>query len=150
LENGGNLEEAIKVAQELGAAEADPSHDLDGHDTANKLFIIMKCFTDFSGSIHDISTDGIQNISQNEIIKAKDKDCKIKLVAKAERVGENWKLEVEPQELEMNSFLGSCNGWEMGLEIETDLYERISLKNYEADPVGTSAAVLRDAIDVSI
>ncbi|MEQ1588722.1 MAG: hypothetical protein ABL895_22745, partial [Cyclobacteriaceae bacterium] len=53
LEKGGSMEAAIKEAQRLGAAEADPSHDTHGHDTANKLFIIMKSFTNFSGSIQD-------------------------------------------------------------------------------------------------
>jgi hypothetical protein len=36
----------------------------------------------------------------------------------------------------------------MGFEIETDLYEKICMKNYEADPLGTSAAVMRDCLDL--
>jgi len=150
LENGGTMEEAIKEAQRIGAAEADPSHDTHGHDAANKLFIIMKSFTNYTGSIHDIEVEGIQNIKSGQLIDARSRGNKIKLLAAAEPDGDNWKLTVKPVEVAATSFLGMCDGWEMGIDLKTDLYESISLKNYEADPLGTSAAVLRDAIDLCL
>lgn len=150
LDKGGSMEEAIKEAQRLGAAEADPSHDTHGHDTANKLYIIMKSFTNFSGSIHDITVEGIQHIKADQLFAARLRGNKIKLLASAEPDGDNWKLTVKPTEVGASSFLGTCDGWEMGLELNTDFYESISMKNYEADPVGTSAAVLRDAIDLCL
>ncbi len=148
LENGGTIAEAIGEAQRLGAAEADPSHDLHGNDTANKLFIIMKSFTHFSGSVADIHTHGIQRITQDALTAARNRGNIIKLVAEAIPDGVQWKLSVEPVELPRDSFLGGCEGWEMGFEIETDLYEKICMKNYEADPVGTSAAVMRDCLEI--
>ena len=148
LEGGGTFEDAIKEAQRLGAAEADPSHDVNGHDTANKLFIIMKSFTNFKGSISDIAVQGIQGIGYNELRESRDKGFKVKLVASAEDQNGDWKLSVKPMRIEANSFLGTCDGWEMGLELKTDLYESIALKNYEADPLGTSAAVLRDVLEI--
>jgi homoserine dehydrogenase len=149
LENGGSLPEAIIEAQRLGAAEADPSHDLHGHDTANKLFIIMKSFTSYSGTITDIHTEGIQQITPDMLTEARNRGNIIKLVAAAIPEGKGWKLTVAPLELPRNSFLGNCEGWEMGIEIETDLYEKICMKNYEADPLGTSAAVMRDCLELS-
>ncbi len=146
LEKGGTMESAIREAQRLGAAEADPSHDVHGHDTANKLFIIMKSFTDYRGTIDDISVEGIQNLDAQSLEIALRKGNKIKLLAGAEAINGMWKLSVRPVEVPALSFLGTCDGWEMGLELRTDLYERIAMKNYEADPVGTSAAVLRDAL----
>ncbi len=150
LEKGRTMEDAIKEAQRIGAAEADPSHDTHGHDTANKLFIIMKSFTNFNGSIRDILVEGIQNIKYEQLSAAKSKGKKIKLIASAEPDGNTWKLSVKPTEVDANSFLGTCDGWEMGIEINTDFYESICMKNYEADPLGTSAAVLRDAIDLCL
>lgn len=148
MEKGGSMEMAIKEAQRIGAAEADPSHDTHGHDTANKLFIIMKSFTNFKGTIGDVKVEGIQNIHPQQLKDAGLRGNKIKLVAMAEPSENNWKLSVKPMEVEAGSFLGTCNGWEMGIEIQSDLYESIAMKNYEADPVGTSAAVLRDAIEL--
>ena len=148
LENGGSFEEAIKEAQRLGAAEADPSHDVNGHDTANKLFIIMKSFADFAGTINDIHVEGIQKLTPQKLLEAKETGSKIKLLAIAEKNDNQWELSVKPVLVEANSFLGTCDGWEMGIELKTDLYESISMKNYEADPVGTSAAVIRDVLEM--
>ena len=146
---GGSMTGAIREAQRLGAAEADPTHDVHGHDAANKLFIIMKSFTDFSGSVADIEVHGIQDITLEKIQMAKDQGNKIKLLATARPTNTGWSLSVSPVEIPASSFLGTCDGWEMGLEVETDLYEAIAMKNFEADPVGTSAAVLRDMIELS-
>lgn len=148
LENGGSYEEAVKEAQRIGAAEADPSHDVNGHDTANKLFIIMKSFTDFSGTINNIHVEGIQNINTLQLLEAKKTGSKIKLLAIGERKDNQWAVSVRPTLVNENSFLGTCDGWEMGIELKTDLYESIYMKNYEADPLGTSAAVVRDVLEI--
>jgi len=149
LETGGSFDEAVKEAQRIGAAEADPSLDVNGFDTANKLYIIMKSFTNFSGQLNDIQIEGIQNITVNQLVESKNKGRKIKLLGIAEKVNSQWKLRVKPIEVDETSFLGNCDGWEMGIELETDLYENITMKKREEDPVGTSAAVLRDAIQLS-
>ncbi len=148
LERGGTLEEAIRAAQRLGAAEADPTHDLHGHDTANKLYIIMKSCSDFQGGIADIKTTGIQRVTPEGLKAARSREHIIKLMAEAVPVDGGWNLSVAPAEIPRSSFLGSCEGWEMGFEIETDLYEKICMKNYEADPMGTSAAVMRDCLEL--
>ncbi len=148
IEGGGSREDAIKEAQRLGAAEADPSHDVHGHDTANKLLIVMKAFAGYEGRISDIAVQGIQEITRQNVMDAAQRGEKVKLVAVAERQNAAWKLSVQPTHVANNSFLGTCDKWEMGIELETDLYESICMKNFEADPVGTSAAVLRDAIDL--
>lgn len=150
LEKGGSMEAAIREAQRIGAAEADPTHDTHGHDTANKLFIIMRSFSSFKGSIHDVAVTGIENVTTKLIQDAQQRGNKIKLIASAEPDVNGWKLEVRPMEVLQHSFLAMCDGWEMGIEIETDLYDYIAMKNYEADPLGTSAAVLRDAIDLNV
>jgi homoserine dehydrogenase len=150
MEEGGNQEEAIREAQRIGAAEADPSHDTKGYDTANKLLIIMKTFVDYRGTLAGITIEGIESVTPLQIAEAKARGNKIKLLASAAREDGQWKLAIKPTEVSAQSFLGTCNGWEMGIELETDLYELICMKNYEADPVGTSAAVLRDALDISL
>lgn len=149
LAKGNTMESAIAEAQRIGAAETDPSLDLSGQDSANKLYIIMKSFGDFSGSIRDIQMTGIEAITPSQLHNAVTNGQTIKLIASATRIGESSKLSVQPTSVPINSFLGGINGWEMGIEIKTDLYESISMKNYEADPVGTAAGVLRDMIEVS-
>lgn len=149
LEKGGSFNEAIKEAQRIGAAEADPSLDVDGFDTANKLFIIMKSFTDFSGTLADIEIEGIRSITYEQLKEAATRNKRIKLLALAERKQNKWKLTVKPVEVDHTSFLGNCDGWEMGIQLHTDHYEELSMKLYEEDPVSTSAAVVRDVINIA-
>jgi homoserine dehydrogenase len=148
LEKGGSFEAAIEEAQRIGAAEADPSLDVDGYDTANKLFIIMKSFTDFSGTIDDIEIEGIRSITYEKLMEAASRNKRVKLLALAERNQNGWALSVRPVEVDNTSFLGNCDGWEMGIEIQTDYYEALSMKIYEEDPMSTSAAVVRDMINI--
>jgi homoserine dehydrogenase len=148
ISHGRNFEEAVREAQIIGAAEADPSYDVNGNDTANKLLIILKTLGNFKGSIQDIKINGIREVSEIDLKIAATRGNTIKLIATAVPAVNGWELSVQPEEIPSSSFLGSCTGWEMGVEIETDLYEKIYLKNYEADPLGTSAAVLRDILDL--
>ena len=147
MENGGTMEAALEEAKRVGAAETDPTLDISGQDTANKLYIMMKSFTNFNGLIKDIAMEGIDEVTPEKLLEATKNNCTIKLVASAYYKG-HWHLSVKPTLVARDSFLGSCNGWEMGLEVKTDLYESVSMKNFEADPKGTSAAVLRDMIDL--
>jgi len=149
LEKGGSFEEAVKEAQRIGAAEADPSLDIDGYDTSNKLYIIMKSFTNFSGSVNDIKVNGIRQMTSEKLKEASLRGKRIKLLAEAHRNGEGWNLSVQPTEVDSSSFLATCVGWEMGLQLQTDYYEELYLKIYEEDPISTCAAVVRDIINIS-
>lgn len=148
LGKGGSFEEAVREAQRIGAAETDPTYDINGHDAANKLFIVAKTLGWPDGSIKKIKIKGIAEVSESDIAAASRRNCLIKLIASAERLENDWKLIVQPEEIRKDSFLGNCNGWEMGFELESDLYDRVCMKNYEADPMGTSAAVFRDIINL--
>ena len=149
LGRGGSFEEAVREAQRIGAAETDPSYDVNGYDSANKLFILAKTIGWSDGKIGKIKTKGIADITESDILAARKRNCVIKLIASGERIDSGWKLTVQPEEVRLDSFLGNCNGWEMGVELESDLYEKICLKNFEADPMGTSAAVFRDIINLA-
>jgi homoserine dehydrogenase len=74
---------------------------------------------------------------------------RIKLVASAWKNGGEWILSVCPVEVESGSFLGCCDGWEMGIQIQTDYSQELSMKIMEKEPVSTCAAVVRDIINLS-
>jgi homoserine dehydrogenase len=150
LENGRDFDGAVAEAQSIGAAETDPSLDINGYDTANKLYIIMKSFTDFNGSLDEIQIEGIRGITSELISRSAVKNKRIKLIAKARKQDGNWVLSVRPGEIDAGSFLGSCDGWEMGIQLQTDYYEDLSMKIREEEPISTCAAVLRDIINLSI
>ena len=73
----------------------------------------------------------------------------IKLVASATtRETGGYTLTVQPVALPADGFLAMCDGWEMGIELRSDLYGLMYHKIWEREPLPTAAAMLRDAVDL--
>lgn len=141
---GKTYDAALKEAQDRGVAEADPSLDVDGWDTAIKLAIIVNSITDQHISLDDIDVEGIKNISAEDLKREDKRGNTIKLVAEAGAK----KYSVSPKILSKADFLGQCNGWEMAVELETDIYGKSYYKLWEREPVPTAASMLRDAVAI--
>ncbi len=130
-----SFSEALKEAQDRGIAETDPSLDIQGWDTANKLLICCYGLLGLPSSSYNLSrirVEGIEGISQQMIDEEKAKGNVYKLVASAKRSGkksssdnnndnnnkdDEWELSVLPTILSKDEFLAGCDGWEMGVEI---------------------------------
>ena len=84
MEEGQEYKDALKTAQDLGFAEADPAFDVEGKDAAQKLVILSRLA--FNAEIEDdIFTNGITKINKNDLKYAKDIGYKIKLLAIAKK-----------------------------------------------------------------
>ena len=151
---GITFQDAIQIAKDVGAAEADPSLDTGGWDTAFKLLIIVNTIIlkgTNSIKLSDITVEGIDSITPEMIQIEAERGNSIKLVATADIDTEdenNNKYSVRPISQPINSFLGSINGWEMGIEIHSDIYGISYHKLYEKEPIPTAASMLRDAVHI--
>lgn len=141
---GMEFDDAVKEAQAVGAAEADPSLDTGGWDTAFKLLIIANTIMGKDLKLGDIKVQGIEDITAEMLIAEHALGNTVKLLASAE----NGQFKVEPTVLKRNSFLGSCDGWEMGVEIHSDLYATMYHKLYEKEPIPTASSMMRDAVNI--
>jgi homoserine dehydrogenase len=141
--------DALLEAQERGIAEADPSLDVEGWDTAAKLVIAANTISDSMVTLSDVSVNGIENVQTDQLQQCRRDGLALKLVATAECIDAHWNFRVEPSAVPMESFLGSCNGWEMAVEIESDLYGKTFHKLWEREPVPTAASMLRDAVHLA-
>ncbi len=150
MAEGGSYDEALRDAQDHGLAEADPSLDVEGWDTANKLVIVANSFLGMQAKLDDVDVQGITDITQADFEAAKQAGKVIKLVASAEKRDEGYTLSVQPMQLPADDFLAQCSGFEMGVEMETDLYGHMYYKDMEGTPIPTAAAMLRDAIHLSL
>ncbi|MDG1709093.1 MAG: hypothetical protein P8H03_10045, partial [Emcibacteraceae bacterium] len=144
LKNGMSFDDAVKEAQYVGAAEADPALDIDGWDTAFKLLIIANSIMDANIELKDIDVTGIRDITPKMISAEEEAGYTIKLVAHIE----NGKYTVKPTVIEKESFLGQCTGWEMAVEIHSDIYGIMYHKLYEKEPIPTAASMMRDAVNI--
>ena len=83
MENGNSRKEALQIAMERGIAEADPTLDVEGIDTANKLTIIANSILEYSVTLADVSVEGISNVTTLDMEEAKRDGKVIRLVASA-------------------------------------------------------------------
>lgn len=136
--------DALAEAKMRGIAEADPSLDVEGWDTANKLLIIANTIMNANIDLKDIAVTGITDITPEFLRQEKAKGRVVKLVANAE----NGRFSVSPVALPATEFLAYCSGWEMGIEMHTDIYGLSYHKLWEREPVPTAASMLRDAVHI--
>jgi homoserine dehydrogenase len=141
---GVSYHEALAEAQRRGIAEADPSLDVDGWDTANKLLIIVNSLLGADISLGDIAVTGIAGVTPEMIAAEAARGHVIKLVASAEA----GRYAVAPLALPNADFLAQCKGWEMGVEMHTDIYGINYHKLWEREPTPTAASMLRDAVHI--
>lgn len=149
MATGEDYESALAEAQRRGLAETDPSLDVDGWDTANKLVIIANAVLGASTTLADVTVEGISGVGSKQLAGAKANGRRIKLVATAEQQGERYRFAVRPRQVPADSFLGGVVDWQMGIVFHTDIYEEISMKVDERDPTATAAAMLRDVITLA-
>ena len=146
LEEGISYEEALRGAQQVGIAEADPTLDVDGWDAANKLVIIANSVLRRTTTLDDLSLEGIRGIGLADLQAARARGQAIKLLAVAERQGDDYALSVRPTALPLDHILARTGRWDMAVVYHTDYMGVISAVIEEKGPVPTSAAVLRDMI----
>lgn len=100
MTEGQTYAEALKHAQDIGMAEADPTLDVDGWDAANKLVIIANAVLHHPTALKDVSVEGIRKVTQDDLRVATGRRQVIKLIALAEKVGRDYRLSVAPTRLD--------------------------------------------------
>jgi len=146
---GRGYADALRETQERGIAEADPSIDVGGWDTAAKLVIAANSTAGTMITLADVSVSGIENVQPDRLQQCRREGSVLKLLATAERIDDDWRFRVEPTPVPIASFLGTCSGWEMAVEIQSDIYGKSFHKLREREPVPTAASMLRDAVHLA-
>ena len=148
MAGGRSFDDALAEAQRRGIAEADPTLDVEGWDTANKLIIIANSFLGVNIGLDDVHVEGINHVTPEDLEVADRAGQAIKLLATAEMSDDGYEFSVRPTSVTRDEFMGSCDGWEMGVEIVSDLYGKMYHKIWEREPLPTAAAMLRDAVNL--
>ena len=133
----------LREAQELGIAEADPSYDIDGIDTASKLVILANAIMGTDATFKDVRVQGIRNITPEAIKLAKDGGYAIKLIGEVS----DSHLEVSPRLVPLNHPL-NVEGALNVATFETDVAGEITIVGKGAGSIETNSAILSDLIDI--
>ncbi|MCS7220553.1 MAG: homoserine dehydrogenase [Anaerolineae bacterium] len=148
MEAGDSFDQALRQAQAEGVAESDPSLDIQGWDTANKLVIIANAVLGVPITLKDVDMLGIQYITPDDLAAARARGQTVKLVAVAQRQDGSYRFSVHPAALPLSHPLASITGWEMGIVWHTDIMGTQFAKVDERGPMPTAAAMLRDLINL--
>jgi len=137
MEEGKTFESALKEAQQLGYAEADPTNDIDGLDTAAKIIIISNILG-WNHKFNDIKIEGIRKVTPEQAKQ------KTKLVAYADK---NTAY-VRPIKLASDDMLACVNGVMNAIELETDTLGKIYSMGPGAGRTQTAQAALTDLVSL--
>ncbi|MBW2149265.1 MAG: homoserine dehydrogenase [Deltaproteobacteria bacterium] len=141
--------EALSEAQKLGIAEPDPSYDVEGWDTANKLVLIANGLFGAGVSLNDVTVQGIREITPVDIQKARENGKVIRLIGKIQRDEEQVIVRVAPLALDRNHPMASVSGSEKGITYSTDIMDRVTVTGGKSSPLGAAAAMMKDLINLA-
>jgi homoserine dehydrogenase len=147
--DGADFGDVLKKAQELGYAEADPTFDIEGIDTAHKLSILLSLCFGTRVEFKDIHTEGISSISSLDINYARDFGYKIKLLAIGKRDGERIEARVHPTMIPVNYPLADVDGAFNAIRLTGDFVGPVMLYGRGAGMDPTASAVVGDVMDIA-
>ena len=143
------FEEALREAQESGYAEADPSDDIDGIDTANKVCILLGLISNSYHAVGSFPVEGIRNLPAQDIQYATELDYSVKLVGVIEQTAAVFNVGVYPALVPKMSLLGSLEGAYNGIELEDEYGVVSGLIAPGAGTYPTADAILKDLLDIA-
>jgi homoserine dehydrogenase len=148
-ETGREFDEVLSEAQALGYAEADPSFDVDGIDTAHKLAILtglaFGCEIDFDG----VYVEGIREISALDIEYANELGYRIKLLGLSRATDGGVEQRVHPCMVALDAPIASIEGVFNAVVADGDFVGSIMAEGQGAGAGPTASAVVADLIDIA-
>ncbi len=138
--------DALQEAQAMGIAETDPTLDVAGYDTRNKLVLIANTLFAGSFGIADVPVQGITAVTYDDIARGAREGKALKLVAAAEIADGKVTLSVGPKYIDKSHPLAAINFAEKGITYTTDTMGQITVLGGKSSPVGAAAALLKDII----
>ena len=141
---GATFADALKDAQELGYAEADPTADVEGHDAASKAAIVASLAFHSDFTIDDVHVEGITAVSADDVAAADADGYVIKLLSVCERDGEGVNIRVAPTLIPRQHPLAGVHGAFNAVFVQAQNAGELMFYGPGAGGAPTASAVLGD------
>ena len=148
-DEGIDFRDALAKATEAGYAEADPTLDVEGFDTAHKLAILTSLAYGTEVDFDDIYIEGITQITPLDIDFARQFGYRIKLLAISKNHGDRVEARVHPTMIPEDNLLSTISGSLNALNISGDAVEDVMLYGHGAGMMPTASAVVGDVVDIA-
>ncbi len=146
---GMEYDEALKLAQQLGYAEADPTADVEGFDAVAKVVILANAIMGGKVKPDEVSRQGISNLRKKQIIEAQEAGLRYKLIARVKKVNNNIEASVAPEKLPLTDPLAGVMGAQNALSFDTDLLGKVTIQGAGAGRLETGFSILSDILSIS-
>ena len=148
MEEGMDYADALKKAQELGYAEADPTGDVEGYDARAKVTILANVVMGVDLPISKVACTGITRISAKDIQAAREQNARWKLIGSITRKGDGVDAAVAPEMIPMDHPLAGVSGATNALTVSTDLLGDVSIVGAGAGRKETGFSILTDLLAI--
>ena len=140
----------LQAAQKAGYAEANPSTDVDGYDTANKAAILASLAYGKWFTLDDVNVQGIRDVTLTDIEYASQLGYRIKLLATIRKISDRIQLCVQPTLVPKSSLLGNVSSVFNALWVKGDIVGSTMYYGRGAGRAATSSAVVADLVDLAL
>jgi len=148
MEKGESIEEAVKVAQKEGFAEADPRNDLEGWDAAAKISVLANALMGAAITPLDVDRQGIMHVTVADAQQAVNAGKNLKLICSARRNGESVQASVRLEEIERGHPFAPIRESGSILMIETDLLAPFIIAETDPTLYDTAYGVINDLMSL--
>ncbi|MGB0748380.1 MAG: homoserine dehydrogenase [Magnetospiraceae bacterium] len=148
-ETGRDFDSVLTEAQELGYAEADPSFDVDGVDTAHKLAILTSLAFGVKLDFGAVHMEGIRHVSALDIAFAEQLGYRIKLLGIAQKTARGIEQRVHPCMVPADSGIAKVSGVFNAVVADADFVDTTTYEGRGAGAHPTASAVVADIVDIA-
>lgn len=148
-EDGMEFDDALKLATDLGYAEADPTADIEGYDAGRKLAIMASIAFHSSVTFDDVYTEGISKITAKDIRYAHELGYEIKLLGLAKLAPEGIEVKVHPTMIPLEHPLAAVKDSFNAVFVHGDAVDDAMFYGRGAGALPTGSAVVGDIMDIA-
>jgi homoserine dehydrogenase len=146
MEQGLTFEESLKKAQELGIAETDATHDIDGWDAAVKTAALVTVLMDAPIRLDQIQREGIREITPQAVRTARRDGWAFKLVCRARRTVNGVEASVAPEKIQSTQPMAKIAGTSSYVYFETDIFPGLAITEENPGLYATAYGMLADFV----
>jgi homoserine dehydrogenase len=149
MEQGLTFDEALKKAQDLGIAETDATHDIDGWDAAVKTAALVTVLMDVPIRPDQIERDGIRDLTPQALRNARRDGWPFKLVCRAQRTADGVIASVKPEKVLGTQPMARISGASSYVYFETDIFPGLAITEENPGLYATAYGLLADFVRVA-
>jgi len=146
MEAGLSFDESLAQAQQLGVAETDPSHDVEGWDAAVKTAALVRVLMRIPIRLEEIQREGIHKLSGPAVRSARMNGQPYKLVCRVQRTAQGVTASVRPEQVPLSDPLAWVAGTSSIVYFETDIFPGLVITENNPGLEATAYGMLADFV----